>query len=217
MSLLKNIKSLFVVDPSDGASPDSRQTSAPKRAADEDLVSESPVGHTGKVDKRFADILVKAMQSANTEGFDYLEFKQSLRSLKDMEMDDGTRYKSAFAMAKTMGATPALLIESARFYISILKKEEAKFEKALDKQRQLKVLSREQELAALEAQLVEKEQMIEQLKQELKAGRAKINTLKSAREEAAASMEDTRNDFIASYNTLVSQIKEDVENIKQYL
>lgn len=217
MSLLKNIKSLFVVDPSDGSSPDSRQTSTPKRAADEDLVSESPVGHIGKVDKRFADILVKAMQSANTEGFDYLEFKQSLRSLKDMEMDDGTRYKSAFAMAKTMGATPALLIESARFYISILKKEEAKFEKALDKQRQLKVLSREQELAALEAQLVEKEQMIEQLKQELKAGRAKVSTLKSAREEAAASMEDTRNDFIASYNTLVSQIKEDVENIKQYL
>ena len=56
------------------------------------------------------------------EGFDYLEYKQSLQSLEKMNMDNQTRYQSAFAMAQTMGAKAKNLIDSAQYYLKVMQK-----------------------------------------------------------------------------------------------
>ena len=216
MSIFRNIKSLFIVDKSDGKES-APQPANPRVEDSQDTLRESPKGRSGRVDQKFADILIKAMQSKNIDGFDYLEFKQSLRSLKDMQMDEGTRYKSAFAMAKTLGATPEMLVQSAAFYVDVLKKEEAKFEEALLKQREVKVLSKSREIESLEANIAKKEQHIQQLKKEIEQGRQKVQMLLQEKEEAAENMESTKNDFIASYNTIVGQIREDMQKIKEHL
>ena len=85
------------------------------------VVKESPAGDPGKVNDKFTEVLFSAMERDNQEGFDYLEFKQSLRSLEKMPMDEATRYQSALAMAKTLGANPVLLQQSAAHYLNVLK------------------------------------------------------------------------------------------------
>ena len=77
------------------------------------------------------------MEKANIEGFDYLEYKQSLKSLAKMPMDERTRFQSAYAMAQTMGASVGHLIKTAQHYIDILAAEEKKFETALANQKKL--------------------------------------------------------------------------------
>ena len=137
--MLKNLKSLFFIeeeDPKKTATAKKKQVAAPKstrqKAKDPSpAISPSPEGHPGKITGKFVDILFKAMEKNNIDGFDYLEYKQSLNSLKKMPMDEATRYQSAFAMAQTMGANPQMLATTAQHYIDVLRKEEEAFENAL--------------------------------------------------------------------------------------
>lgn len=220
MSLLKNIKSLFIVEDEKGEEKvvePPRQEELPKAEQSNELKKESTDGEKGRVLKKFTDTLVKAMQEQNLEGFDYLEYKQSLRSLQKMEMDDPTRYKSAYAMAQTMGAAPEKLIKSAEFYIKVLKGEEEKFEAALLHQRAQKVESKDKALNRLQEQVKKKEEQIDKLRQEIEAHRQKMEELKVARIQAAAGVETIKNNFIASYNAIVAQITRDIENMKKFL
>ena len=113
--MLKALKSLFIIEEEDSKSKSTSKTKskqAPKAKPATNTVSsikESTKGRAGKVDSKFMNVLLKAMDNNNLEGFDYLEFKQSLKSLEKMPMDEATRYQSAFAMAKTMGASAAQL------------------------------------------------------------------------------------------------------------
>ncbi|RMF00990.1 MAG: hypothetical protein D6772_05520, partial [Bacteroidetes bacterium] len=145
--MLKNLKSLFIVEEEDNE-PVKKQAStkgsgqseaAPTVSRNSSPAKAQPSSRPGKVTTKFTDILLSAMESANLDGFDYLEYKKSLQSLQKMNMDEGTAYQSAFAMASTMGATPARLVETAEHYLKVLRTEEQKFQAALAKQQQAKI------------------------------------------------------------------------------
>ena len=110
--MLKKLKSLFIVEDESNAKG-TVEKKEPEVIQDKSKSGEEPIPSgdisvpvdDGKIDQKFVDVLLKAIDNQNMEGFDYLEYKQSLQSLSKMDMDESTRYKSAFAMAKTMGAT----------------------------------------------------------------------------------------------------------------
>ena len=128
-SVWKNIKSVFVVEDEElvkkASNTKANQKTVPNKQSA--VVQESSKGSPGKVTSKFVNVLLGAMEQANLDGFDYLEYKQSLNSLAKMPMDVKTRFQSAFAMAQTMGANPKKLMDSALHYINVLKKEEVKF------------------------------------------------------------------------------------------
>ena len=47
-------------------------------------------------DKRTAGMIIGALEKSNLQGFDYLEFRQSVDGLAKLSMDEATRYQSAF-------------------------------------------------------------------------------------------------------------------------
>lgn len=223
--MFKNLKSLFVIEEESSSSskktapkqkPKSKATPVPKPAG-KDVMVESKTGDPGKVTNKFLNVLFQALEQNNLEGFDYLEYKQSLDSLKKMPMDEATRFKSAFAMAQTMGATPAHLVNTAQHYIKILKQEEQKFEKALSNQRTVQIQQKDQEIKQMDQLIKAKEAQIQQLNQEIEKAKQKAAQLKEEVNSATQKVETTKNNFIASYNMLVSQIDQDVEKIKQHL
>ena len=198
------------------------KASAPKAAKVEppvtkktDYVAGLPEG--GQINEKFTNILMNAIEANNQEGFDYLEFKRSVQNLKKMDMAEGTVYKSAFATAKTMGATPDALISSAEHYVAILQNEEDKFGAALEKQRTIQVEDRQAELKKAEASIVSKEQRIEELRREIEAQQAGLAELKSNIDAASHKVEQTGKQFVASYADLVKQIRQDIDNIAKYL
>lgn len=220
---LKKMKGLFVeeVEPTPGSSripkgnaPKPKtvpQTPAPP------AISESKSGAPGKVTDKFNNVLLGAMEKANLDGFDYLEYKQSLQSLKSMNLDEATRYRSAFAMAKTMNVDLPHLVRTAGHYVQVLQQEEAKFEQALANQQTSRIAERKQQATSLEKLVQEKEAQIKKLQQEIEQHRAQAEKIKAEVGKAQGKMETTKNNFIASYNNLVRQIHNDVERMKQYL
>ena len=222
--MLKKLKSLFVVeDEADKASANVKSKadttkSTPSKASQPKIkVDTTPVPRgEGKPDEKFINRLLEALEEANLEGFDYLEYKQSLQSIDDMNMDEATMYKSSLAMAKTMGGTPEKLISSAEHYISVLNKEEKKFQDALSNQQQRVVAGRQDTITKMEASIDTKQKRIEELKAEISKEKEALAQTKKAAENDASKIHLTKTGFYAAYHIVVDQIKADLTKMKQH-
>ncbi len=229
--MLKKIKSLFVIEedvPSKektaekDTSAESRTASAGKSAPPK-AQGKHPAGTLsaevmpGKVKEKFLNVLFGAMERNDLEGFDYLEFKQFLKSLDKMQMDEGTKYQSAFATAQTMGASIAVLKKSARHYLDILKAEEQKFNQAANNQKEKNLTNKQEEIKLLKQQIEEKSKRIQALQKEIESHRKVVEKRTKEISVARVKVEQTQNDFQASYDALVGQIESDLKKIDTYL
>lgn len=228
--MFDKLKSLFVVDDEEfkrkaAGIEDSQPTSEKAPHAPVDLVPQQEVeleatsapGGIGNVSEKFSNILFGALQKADQAGFDYLEYRTSLNSLKKMDMDEPTRYKSAFAMAQTMKVDANKLVSSAQFYLQVLSNEEQKFGQALTNQRDKQVGEKQTMIKNLDQSIRAKAEQIKKLSAEIEKEQAKMKQLESDLQGAAGKVEQTKRDFIASYQAIVGQIQSDVAKMKQYL
>ena len=145
---LKKLKGVFIQEDPNQPAGQAPQNTAPKATSKEAApvyntpsvsagysTSSAPIAATsGQSNEKFMDVLFKAMEAANIDGFDYFEFKQSLNNLQKVPMDEATRFKSAFAMAQTMGASADSLIKTASHYLGVLQQEANKFGEAANNQ-----------------------------------------------------------------------------------
>jgi hypothetical protein len=220
--MFKKFTSLFVIE--EGAStteekttPESTQT--PKKEQGARPAFDIPIQSTGKgqVQDKFLDVLFGALSTNNQDGFDYMEFKDFLKSLANVPMDDSTRYKSAFATAATMGATKEKILNSAKHYISILGAEQSKFQEALEGQKKRNLTGKHDEIKNLEHTIQQKEKEIEKLTADIESHRKQITTLEGEIGSASEKLGQTASDFEATYQALLGQIEADVKNIESHL
>lgn len=226
--MLKKLKSLFIVEDDTPKTVSSTEASADKietapepdtseQLADMPVSEPSQLPPDSKPDGKFVNVLLKAIDAANEEGFDYLEFKQSLQSLANMDMDEATRYQSAFAMAKTMGATPEQLLKSADTYLKVLDREAKKFKQALSSQRSKQVTGRESQLKDLQKAVALKKKKIQELTAEIEGHQEELGQQKESIEQAKAKVEMTNQQFQLAYQSVVKQITKDSDRMKKYL
>lgn len=220
MSVLKNIKSLFIIEEEmqEGKTADkgsAKKESVPSVNALTKNIPSS--GAKGEATTKFLDVLFSAMEKSNIQGFDYMEYKQSLQSLAKMPMDEATRYKSAFAMAQTMGVTPKKLMEAAQFYINVLGEEERKFDQALNAQKEKQVGNKMKKAKQLENLIQQKAEKIKKLTEEIEAHQNQVAATNQEIQAATGKLETTKANFHASYDLMVSQIQGDIDNMKKYL
>lgn len=221
--MLKKFKSLFIVEEGD-SSQENRTVAEKPELVNKEVTETKPVFQVtsvstgpGKIQDKFLDVLFNALGASNQEGFDYMEYKDFLKSLANVPMDDSTRYKSAFATAQTMGATKDKIISSARHYIDILGNEQRKFQDALKGQREKNLTGKQEEIKGLEQTIKSKEAEIERLKGELQSHRQQIVTLEQEINTASDKLAQTASDFEATYQALLGQIQQDVKNIESHL
>jgi len=231
--MFKNLKSLFVVPDGESAEiegPNAEKgadtkkttpkkttnTTAPETSKTEGSPA-APVASKGKVTSKFMNVLLGAMEKNNLQGFDYLEFKQSLKSLENVQMDDATRFQSAFAMAQSQGATPEKLIKAAQHYKAVLKQEEDKFGQALAGQRSKQIGDKESSIKQAEAMIKEKTAKIKQLEKEIADHQKYLNKTQHEIQSAKAKVDSTKNNFVVTYQMLVRQIDADISNITKFL
>ncbi|MFT4567898.1 MAG: hypothetical protein ACI9FN_002866 [Saprospiraceae bacterium] len=224
MSMLKKLKGIFIEE-SQGNIDDIPKASKPsKKSIDTSgsASSEKPTATkmdktSGTPDNKFTEMLFKAIEENNLEGFDYLEFKQSLQSLKKVEVDEVKRFQSAFAMASTMGLTKTKLFESAKHYAAVLSAEEEKFADAFQKQRNAQVKDRETKGQMLSKSIKNKEDQIKRLQAEIAKEKEQLANIELNINKAMAKVEATKERFYGSYSMVLNQIKGDIEKFKQYL
>lgn len=220
---LKSLKSLFIIEETE-TTPPSKTNESDKPM--EEVRTETPVrsfqvsetaSGPGKVQDKFLDVLFGALEANNQQGFDYMEFKDFIRSLANVPMDDSTRYKSAFATAQTMGATKENIVSSAKQYLAILKNEEVKFQEALQGQKQRNLTGKQDEIKQLEQTIKNKEAEIERMKAEIESHRTQIGSLEKDINAASEKLGQTASDFEATYRALQGQIENDINQIETHL
>lgn len=221
MTMLKKLKSLFVVEDENAADPSAKTSTSEK--VEKSVITtkainpkEMNISADEKPAEKFVDVLLKAIENGNQEGFDYLEFKQSIQSLEGVNMDAMTRYKSALAMAKTMGASSDKLLKSGEHYLNILKTENKKFAEALRNQETKQISGRKDAVKKIEQTIQEKKKQIARLQKELEENDKELETARKSVEGASEKMEKTKRGFAVAYLSVTSQIEEDIQNIKQY-
>ncbi|MEO7175164.1 MAG: hypothetical protein ABIV51_04940 [Saprospiraceae bacterium] len=216
---LRKFKGLFVTGVNPSATEQSSEASAEAPQAEHVSTASNHTvsGITPQLSEKFTNVLLEALDTNNQPGLDYLEFKQSVQSLSKMNMDDQTRFVSAFTMAHSMGATPEKLIQSAEFYVGILKEEEKRFSEVLVKQNQVQIGNRENELKQLEQLVKDKHTQLEKLQTEIAQHQEQMSKNREQMSEAAQRLEQTRQDFLASFELINGQIKQDLQNMKAYL
>lgn len=170
-----------------------------------------------KLDKKSLDFLLKAIEKNNQSGFDYLEFKQALIRLHQMNIDEPTAIKTAYATASTVGLTKDNLLKSADYYLSILKDEFKQFNTALEKQMESKVHSREKQKSALETKVTTIEKKINVLSEELKGLGNKLSKIDEEAETARQKIEDTSERFGKTLLSLTERIEKDMDQFKANL
>jgi uncharacterized coiled-coil DUF342 family protein len=220
---LKKLKGIFVVEDESNTSNTASSTTV-QNSVNKPTVETQASPVTIRVDTvdanlnpKFNDILLQSLQNANQSGFDYIEFKQSIQNLANMPMDEKTKFQSAYAMAQTMGVNTQKLVDSALYYMDILKNEQRKFDEAHEKQRSLQVGNKEIEISSLSKDIDDKVKLMEELKKQMDQNQSKINQLKNEISESTQKVEETNRDFNYTYNLLVDQINKDITNIKNYL
>ncbi len=220
--MFDKLKSIFIVEDESAKKPAPKAKANPAKKVNAPVEQEEEYvapakASPGKVSPKFMEVLLRAMEANNLDGFDYLEYKQSLKSLEKMPMDEATRFKSAFAMAQTMGATPDHLVKTANHYIDVLLKEEDKFGQALVNQRTRQIGDKEKQIKQLENLIKEKTQQIEKMKVEIEQHTKSMSGMKNEIHNATIKVESTKNDFHASFNHLVAQIKKDITSMQSHL
>lgn len=220
--ILKKFKSVFVVEEEDSTAQKTNQTQQTTQHPAEmsapppkQRVAES--GASGSVSEKFVEILAAALEKNNQEGFDYFEFRQALKNLAKMPMDEQTRFHSAYAMAQTMGVTPAKLVDSAKFYLNVLSNEQAKFSEAHAQQRARLIGNREEEVKNLEAMIQNKAEQIKQLTQQIEEHRQRSEQIRKEINESTVKIETTKADFEATFASVTGHLQEDINKIQQYL
>lgn len=169
------------------------------------------------LDDKSVNFLTKALANNNLPGFDYLEFKQSLGALADLNMDEETAIKSAFATASTLGLTKEKLIKTAEHYKNILNTEKSQFDAALQKQIQQKVDSKQREVQKLKAQVEDYKKKIQQLEEKIMSSMRIIDSADETINAAKTKIEGTRDNFETALQTITNQINKDIENIQNFL
>lgn len=214
---LKKLKGVFVVD--DGTAPavEEEKQAKPQATTAPAVKSVAPSTASGNISEKFTDILLQSMERNNQEGFDYIEYKRSLQTLEKMPMDEKTRYFSAFAAAQSMGISQQKLIDSAKFYLGILKTEEQQFQNVTKGQREKQIGGKEKAISSLANTIQEKGELIAKLTQEIQQHQSDMDAMKAEIEEAVVKIETMMGDFHASYTNLEGQINGDIAKMQTYL
>jgi chromosome segregation ATPase len=169
------------------------------------------------LDERSINALTKALEKNNLPGFDYIEFKQALGRLQELDMDEPTAFRSAFATASTVGLTKEKLLKTAEHYRKVLTTEKQQFDDSLNRQMEQRVRSKQQEVEKLKKQIGEYQAKIQQLQEKVEKAQSTIDHADEHIQDAKTKLLDTKEKFDYALQSIVNEIEKDIENVGTYL
>ncbi|MEM7104992.1 MAG: hypothetical protein AAF502_17780 [Bacteroidota bacterium] len=169
------------------------------------------------LDKRSAGYIIQALEKANLDGFDYLEFKMSLTKMTHLAMDESMRYQSAFAAASAIGLTREKLLETAAFYKKVVSKEKNQFDAAMEEKIKNEVAGKKAEVVKLEKAIADREAQIEKLKEEIEKFKGKIGKRKEDLSGIQGKIDQAKDSFVKAHDTILNYIDTDIRKIEQFI
>lgn len=215
MSFIDKLKSVFIVD-GDQANP---------AVENSDLENKSPVENrinqniAPEDTQKFIDILFKALEGKNVQGFDYLEFMQSISNIKKQNLTDDEikLFQTGFSLAQTMNVSKNALVESGKHYLSVLEEEKSNFYSSLTNNAKAKLDEKNREISDLQKSLEEDKARLETLRNTIMKNEQRKNSLSEELAQAEQKVNSVKSAFNTAFLSLSEKIKTDISKIEKYL
>jgi chromosome segregation ATPase len=175
------------------------------------------LGIADSYDRKSADFLATALAKAMTRDFDYMKYRQSLNAMQDLNLDETTAFRSAYAAARAMSVTKEALINSANQYLSILMQEKNQFDTALSNQVKERVSAKRDEVVKLQQRIEEMKQKIREFESRINEYQGKIDTADDDVEAAKQKIHETKERFETAFQAFTEVISRDIDRINQFL
>lgn len=174
---------------------------------------------TAEINRKFVEHFVEVLDKANLPGPDYFEFKQALKSMDGLGLDESKQYQASWASFKAMGGVSdvAVLTTSAGQYVTILDRDRAAFLKDVEKAINDRVGTLNQELVKLQEDNKAYTQQIAELQRKINENMSRVEKINGDIQEQSAKINENRDNYDVTYHSFVEQINSDVNKIKNYL
>lgn len=174
---------------------------------------------TATVDRKFVEHFVDLLEKSNQPGHDYFEFKQALKSMEGLGLDEQKQYLASWASFKAMGgfSDTQSLVESANQYIQVLDKDRVHFLKDVDKAISERVGSLQKDLNNLQENNTAYARQIKELQEKINANNQKISSITNDIQEQSHKLTESRDSYDITYQSFVEQLKADIARIQSYL
>jgi chromosome segregation ATPase len=161
--------------------------------------------------------LFSAVKEKSEGGMDYIKFKQSVKNLKDMNMDDATSLKSAYATASTLGITKEELLKSINGYKAVIDHKRDEFILAMQKSITERISEPEESINEMKSQIEKINKEIELMKEKQQQYQDLITKTSSEIEEAKAKIDQRKLEFVQVYESFSGILSSDEEQIGRLL
>lgn len=174
---------------------------------------------TATVDRKFVDHFVELLEKSNQPGHDYFEFKQALKSMEGLGLDEQKQYLASWASFKAMGgfSDANVLAESANHYVKVLDQDRGSFLKDVQKAIDDRVGSLNKELTTLQDDTKGYAKQIMDLQEKINANNQRATAITSEIQEQSQKINENRDSYDITYQSFVEQLNSDISKIKTYL
>lgn len=171
----------------------------------------------GAVDEKMSDFLSKAIEDSNIPGFDYIEFRNSLASMANTQLQEQQKYIAVFATASTMGLTKEKLINSIDHYQGILDSKKKEFKDHSEQMIANEVTKREELKAIKEAEIQELLKQIQDAQTSIAAKQQEVLDINTEIGRERLNIQQTNASFEVTYNFISSKLQNDKQKIETYI
>lgn len=215
MDFINKLKSVFIVE-GDQANPAVENSGLENKSPVENRINQNIAPEDTQ---KFIDILFKALEGKNVQGFDYLEFMQSISNIKKQNLTDDEikLFQTGFSLAQTMNISKNALVESGKHYLSVLEEEKSNFYSSLTNNAKAKLDEKNREITDLQKSLEEDKARLESLRNSIMKNEQRKNSLTEELAQAEQKVNSVKSAFNTAFLSLSEKIKTDISKIEKYL
>lgn len=165
----------------------------------------------------FTEFLNKIYQQGNFAGPDYQEFTDALKEVENEPMDEKSKFATIFVGFKVQGVTKARLLETGNKYVALINDQVNGFNAEIDNLLNTEVAGKQAKVAEITQENAEIENQMRLLTEKKNKNNEMIQKINSEVNEQVSVLNIKKASFASAANEFISNIKGNIEKIRQYL
>lgn len=171
----------------------------------------------GMIDQKIFEVLSQALEDNALAENDYWKFKKSLDNMRQIAMDEQTKFKAVFASFQANGVDVSHLLDTAKHYINVLESQRDSFTRDLQTQFGDELQQHENTVEELKTQIAEKTEKIKQLTQEIQDNQTQSMSLSGEINIGKLKIQGLQANFDITYSVVEGEIQSNIQKISTYL
>jgi len=170
-----------------------------------------------KVNEEMHQGLIKLIEDNNLDGFDYLEFMDSVQKMSAVALPEAEKYKLVFTTAQSFGVTVDTLTNAVDHYVKVLNNHKTEFEGHVNNQVGSEIEQRKQRVIDLDKETESLNAQIAEISQKIASNTTESATINQEVTQQELKIRMVAQDFTATFEHVTNRLQSDKQKIHSYL